>query len=369
MNWSHRNFVRALGVLGAVGVGWGVNAHDEPPRGEAASPTKIEVDESGPLEREFLAGPVKVVLRVGRREIRVAERFEVELEAHTDRDHDLVWPPPPAQLDELRVVSVRDESPERQADGSLVLRRRISLEPFLDGIYTIAPMSVTCTPLNSPEGTPTLVSTEPIPVRVVSNLSDAERKDVSKAGVENIRPILPVPGEPGRGWWWLGVSGVVVGVIGVASGVWISRRGRASRSNMLEAALPRVRAIRGAIEADQASWSHVDELVSVTRLCLVERCDSRAASMTTDELRRACSTWSALPSSEAHRLVDALAACDEARFAGAVTIASLQTPATVIERVMERLRLSVPPTASTDAAGGTSPEPPTSAAQRTGESS
>ncbi len=132
MNWSHRNFVRALGVLGAVGVGWGVNAHDEPPRGEAASPTKIEVDESGPLEREFLAGPVKVVLRVGRREIRVAERFEVELEAHTDRDHDLVWPPPPAQLDELRVVSVRDESPERQADGSLVLRRRISLEPFLD---------------------------------------------------------------------------------------------------------------------------------------------------------------------------------------------------------------------------------------------
>lgn len=334
------HLARAVGVVAVLAVGLPGRAQEVPARTESVAGANVGASSSGPIEREVRTGPVVLVLRVKQGEIRVAERFEVELEARTDRDHDLVLPAAPAQWGELRVVSVRDETPRRGGDGSLVLLRRMKLEPFLDGEYTFPAISVTCTSLSDAGGKASEVSTEPMTVRVVSNLSEEERGDASKLDVEAVRAILPVPEEAGRSWWWVGVGGVAVGVLGVAAGVWIARRRRGVASSVLEAALPRIRGIRGAIEADMASRAQVDEMMALTRLCLVERCDPRAAGMTTEELRRVCVEWPALALGESQRLVEAMAACDEARFAGVGSVSSLKTSACAIEEVMERLRFS-----------------------------
>lgn len=332
--------VGVLAVLAVLTFGQHATAQEAPPRRETVAGANAGASTSGPVEREVRMGPVMLVLRVKEGEIRVAERFEVELEARTDRDHDLLLSSAPAQLGEMRVVSVRDDAPQRRGDGSLVLIRRMKLEPFLDGEYTIPAMVVTYTSLSEPGGKASVVSTEPVAVRVVSNLSEEERSDASKLDVEAARTILPVPEEAGRSWWWVGVGGVAVGVLGVVVGVWIARRRRGVGSSVLEAALPRIRGIRGAIEADHASRAQVDELMVLTRLCLVERCDARAASLTTEELRRACVEWSALALGESQRLVEAMAACDEARFAGVRSASSLRFSVRAIEEVMERLRFS-----------------------------
>lgn len=294
---------------------------------------------AGPIEREVRSGAVTLVMRVARSAVRVGERFEVEVEARTDRDHDLEMTAAPAQMGELRVVSVRDETPRRTGDGTLVLVRRLTLEPFLDGEYTIPAMGVTCTALDA-AGKAMMVSTEALMVRVVSNLTEAERGEAGKVDVGEARTILPVEEEAGRGWIWVGAAGVVVGVVGLALGVWIARRRRGGGRSVLEAALPRIRVLRAAMEAERESRAEVDELVTLARLCLVERCDARAASMTTEELRRASVEWAMLAVGEAGRLVDALAACDAARFAGVEGTRGLNDAAAAIEEVMERLRYS-----------------------------
>ncbi len=330
------------GVVGAVGPGvmW------TRAQGDAASVQRDRAAKehaattAGSIERDVRSGAVTLVVRVARGEVRVGERFEVEVEARTDRDHDLEMMAVPAQMGELRVVSVRDEAPRRMGDGTLVLVRRLTLEPFLDGEYTIPAMGVACTTLDATRKT-MAVSTEALMVRVVSNLTEAERGEPGKVELGEARTILPVPEEAGRGWIWVGAAGVVVGVVGVALGVWMARRRRGGGLSVLEAALPRIRGIRAAAEAGRASRAEVDELVMLTRLCLVERCDARAASMTTEELRRASVGWSMLAPGEAGRLVDALAACDAARFAGVDGARGTSDAAGAIEAVMERLRYSV----------------------------
>lgn len=319
-------------------------------QGEASVATG-DAASAGPIEREVRSGAVRLVVRVARAEIRVGERFEVELEARTDREHDLVLGAMAGPGDELRVVSVRDSAPRRAGDGTLVLVRRVTLEPFLDGEYTIPAMTVTCTALAGADGKAMAVVSEPVRVRVVSNLTEAERGEAAKLDVGAVRAILPAPDESGRSWLWVGVGGVAAGVMGVATGVWIARRRRGDGSGVLEAALPRIRGIRGALEADRASRAEVDELVTLARLCLVERCDARAASMTTEELRRAAVEWPMLAVGEAQKLVEAIAACDVARFAGVENTTALRAAAGAIEDVMERLRYVGVQAGENDAAG------------------
>jgi hypothetical protein len=314
--------------------------------GAAKEPAVIT---AGPIEREVRSGAVTLVVRVARGEVRVGERFEVEVEARTDRDHDLEMAAAPASMGELRVVSVRDEAPRRKGDGTLVLVRRLTLEPFLDGEYTIPAVGVTCTALEE-AGKAMTVSTEALTVRVVSNLTEAERGEAGKVDVGEARTILPVPEEPGRSWLWVGAAGVMVGAVGAALGGWMATRRRGRGLSVLEAALPRIRVIRAGVEAERASRADLDELVALTRQCLVERCDARAAGMTTEELRRAAVEWPMLAAGEAGRLVDALAACDAARFGGVESTRGLSDAAGAIEEVMERLRYAA--MLKKDAAGG-----------------
>lgn len=309
----------------------------------------------GPVEREVRTGPVELLVRVAEAEISVGGRFEVELEARTDGAHDLVWPPAPTQMGELRVTSVREEMPRRGADGTLVLIRRMKLEPFLDGTYTVPAMTVTCMPLTEADEKVVTASSEEFTVRVRSNLSEAERKDAGKLDAGGVRPILPAPEEPGRGWWWVGMGGIAIGVLSVATGMWIVRRGRGAGLSVLEAALPRIRVIRAAMEADRASRSDMDELVSLARLCLVERCDARAAGMTTEELKRESVGWAALSVGAGQRLTEAIGVCDEARFGGQTSPAALRAAAIAIEEVIEGLRYSSPRVDGRDPAGTAEP--------------
>lgn len=189
----------ALALLAAPGCGGGKKAAPPPP----ASPG---------LEKTFERGPVKVTVRLDKKEPTLADRLKLELEVLSEASVKVTMPPAGTELSSFGVVDYTTSQPELRAEGRLRQTRTYVLEPFLSGKYEIPPLVFTFTRDGEPEHR---LETEAIPIEVRSLLpEDARNLDIHDiAGpVDLPRPALPWPailsavlltlGLAAGGWWW-----------------------------------------------------------------------------------------------------------------------------------------------------------------------
>jgi len=141
-------------------------------------PKKVE-KEAAPaagFEKTFERGPVKIVVRIDKKEPTIADRIRLELEVTSDEDTKVTLPTLGAELSSFGIVDYTTSQPELTREGKVRQTRAYVLEPFLSGKYEIPPFKFPFTRGTEPEH---LLETEAIPIEVKSLLpDDAKNLDI-----------------------------------------------------------------------------------------------------------------------------------------------------------------------------------------------
>jgi len=157
----------------------------------------------GEIRKEYRQGPFSVRLVADKDSLSCAESVVLSIEAETEDGYEVVFPEFGDKLGEFSVRDHREEKPQRTREGRTVTRKIITLDPFLPGDYTIAPMQVrfhkkvenaSGEESGSPEQKPRHeheITTEEITIRV-NSLLEKERKPE----LNPIKGPVSLPAEP-----------------------------------------------------------------------------------------------------------------------------------------------------------------------------
>lgn len=102
--------------------------------GEAAV---YEIDET------YRRGPVSFRVAIDKKNITIAERVKMLLEARAEAGYQVELPRFGDKLQQFGIVDYRNPQPELEEGGVVVTRRTYELEPFLSGEYSVPPMALT----------------------------------------------------------------------------------------------------------------------------------------------------------------------------------------------------------------------------------
>jgi hypothetical protein len=161
------------------------------------------------------AGPAHLTLTADRDTMRTVDRLTVTLEAVGDPGVRLDAPDFDPSEAGWTLVSRLDDPPRADAHGRAVLTSTITLEPFLEGEYTLPPATLAFTPA---QGQPSTLSTEPLSISVASVLDPEDPAELSEPAAMLAAPPPPEP-QSGLGiapWLIAGAAAVAAVGIGVA---------------------------------------------------------------------------------------------------------------------------------------------------------
>jgi len=162
--------------------------------------------------KTYERGPVTVTVRTNRKEVTIAERLELTLEADAEEGQEVKLPAFGEKLEQFGIVDYRTSQPELVGKGRVRLRKSYVLEPFLSGTYKIPPMTVEFWKKGD-DANPHQIETEELEVHVKSLLPE----DLSNLTIADIAPPLELPRPPLR-WAW---GAVAVGVLVVGLLWWL----------------------------------------------------------------------------------------------------------------------------------------------------
>jgi hypothetical protein len=175
------------------------------------APERADTADGG-FEKSFERGPVRVVMRIDKKEPTIADRIRLELEVVSDEDTEVTLPAPGSELSAFGVLDYSTSQPERTSDGKVRQTRTYVLEPFLSGKYEIPPLKFPFSRGQDPEHA---LETEAIPIEVKSLLAeDAKNLDIHDIAGPVTPPVPPNPwpwilsigtlllGGAGYGGWW-----------------------------------------------------------------------------------------------------------------------------------------------------------------------
>ncbi|HUV36695.1 MAG TPA: hypothetical protein VMX58_07135 [Patescibacteria group bacterium] len=95
------------------------------------------------IDRNYRRGPVSFRVAIDRKEITIAERVTMLLEARAEEGYQVELPRFGEKLQQFGIVDYRNPQPELEEGGVVVTRRTYELEPFLSGDYRVPPMALT----------------------------------------------------------------------------------------------------------------------------------------------------------------------------------------------------------------------------------
>ena len=272
-------------------------------------------------EQSYSHGGVHVEVRVDRTSIYAFEHITLMVRVTSPPDTQIEMPlgaqPQPAEgatLGDFAIGAVIDDAPISSGtpeSPATTRTRRLSLEPFLPGDYTIPQIEVPWRKLDgSAKGS---IRSSPFQIKVTSKLPE-EASDATASSLDTgeLRSEYTPEGE--RGGW-----GVTIGIaagIAVLGGAWlfVAQRRRGARIDPL-----------AACEAKLAAWPHdgsdtaegmlTDAVVHACRAALADRVDPMAAACTGQELAAVLKSPGA--DDHARRMVAIVLDVDESRFSGA----------------------------------------------------
>ncbi len=280
----------------------------------AASPTPHE-----PTLQEHAAGEVHVELAADTTSLRVSDSLQLTLRVTFPPTHRVQWPElrgtsdAPAKLGDFTITTLLDDAP--LASGTpesprTTLTRRVTLDPFLPGTYTIPELAITWRLLDgSGQG---VIRTNPLSISVDSRLpvpTTGSKQEQPSLDPGELKPAIETP-APRR-------SSILPIAVAAAVGTALTagllmRRKRTTPDPLRD------------IEAVLASWPHdgsdmpestlADALVRCGRAALADRVDPIAAACSGPELRRILPSVQSDPA--ATRLIEIIERLDQARFSG-----------------------------------------------------
>jgi hypothetical protein len=258
------------------------------------------------------AGPVEARLTLDRDSITTAERTALTIELSAPAGVGVLPPELPGEIGGFTVIEQQRSAPRLEGDA-MTVRGVYTLEPFLDGAYTIPPITI---PYTDRDGQSGRVITGPIAVTVRSVLP-ADQQAAAEIG-----PIRGITGPqdrraPRSAVWAVGAGVLVLGAA-LAGWLILRRRARPAPSRCALAA-ERLRTMEGLPLRDGASVrAAVAEASSLLRVCLAATLDCSAEMRTTEELLSSATLTTTLAEPDMAWLRANLGTADAVKFAGVI---------------------------------------------------
>lgn len=294
-----------------------VACREAPPGKSAEAPPQAQK-----ISRAYEDGPLHVRLHVNKDRLTVAESLQLTLEADAPEGYEVQFPPMGQKLDELRITDYRTDGPELTAEGLVRTRKRYTLEPFLSGPYTIAPMEIVFLPPakdseKSSDRESRRIRTEELTIQVRSLLGE-ERGELQLhpifGPVELPRSLVP--------WMAAGAGLALLAGLG-AAGFWWTRRRRGGKDHAVPPPLPpqelAYRQLQEILDdglLDQGAFKDLFSRISdVIRLYMENRFGLHAPKLTTEEFLATLHGRSPFTPEQQHLLDEFLKRCDLVKFA------------------------------------------------------
>ena len=266
------------------------------------------------IQEQYENGLVSLTLKVSRREITVADRIELVLEALAPEEEQIEFPAFEEKLEEFQIVNSRTSAPKLVEGGRVLASKSFELEPFLPGKYTIPAMAVRFGPKDAGEDGKQSIETTEQTIDVKSVLPEsAEEPDIKE-----IAPPLDLPGEHR---WWLYVAAALA-VLALAAGYYFWKRrqsGHAEAATPLPAHEVAYRALEELLAEDLLMQGDAKlfylRLSNILRHYIEDRFGLRAPERTTEEFMDELRSTAALAPAHKGLLQDFLRHCDMVKFA------------------------------------------------------
>ena len=265
------------------------------------------------VEKTTDRGPVRVVLRIDKDEITIAQQIHLELFASAEEGYTVEFPKFGDKLEQFGIIDFTDAPPALSADERVERTRTYVLEPFLSGEYVIPSMTVGFK--KEGEEQPVEVQTEEAKITVTSLLPE----EVAELAIADIAGPAPLPRKTQWGMPAL-ILGLIV-VLAAAAAFEVYRRGR-KRTQEAEQEPPHeaaYRALEALLADDLIEKGLIKEfyvrISDILRRFLEARYDLHAPEQTTEEFLRNPATEAVLPRDARHTLRAFLQHCDLVKFA------------------------------------------------------
>lgn len=230
------------------------------------------------IDRRVTRGPVDLRVAVSRKEITIADRVELLIEATARDGYVVELPRFGEKLDQFGIVDYTTPPPELLGDGTVVTRRTYELEPFLSGEYMIPPMAVT---FREEGDTLThMLESDTLTVSVLSILPE----DMEELELKDIAGPVSLPASKA---WIYYLAGAVAAAAGAAYFWFFIRKRKQAvvrRITAHEVAFARLEQLLAQGLIEEKRYAEFTEKVSdVLRHYIEDRFGLRAPERTTEE--------------------------------------------------------------------------------------
>lgn len=274
------------------------------------------------IDKTYERGPLKFSVKVSKKEITIAERVRLVLEALADEGYEVELPKFGDKLHEFGIVDYISPPPKLVGGGKVRIEKSYVLEPFLSGEYKIPPMKVLFWQrpagdvVKAQESKKHELETEELTVKVTSLLPEK----AAKLAIKDIAGPVELPAAS-RAWlWWVFAGCAGGGSALVAILLWWLRRKRAEaplpKFAAHEIAYHRLEALLAEklIETGQVKLFY-QRLSDVLRHYIEHRFGLHAPERTTEEFLDELRTSQALEERFRPLLGEFLTHCDLVKFA------------------------------------------------------
>jgi hypothetical protein len=253
--------------------------------GSSCGPGKEQPQEAKPqadssVARHYERGPLLLDLKVSRKEITVAERLTLSLEATVEEGYEVGFPAAGGIGNDFGLVDFTTTPARLLPGGKIALKREYVLEPMLSGDYTIPALKVRFT---GKGGESHELETEPVSVKVLSLLP----KDMQEL---EIKDIVGPQSPPARIGWILLAAGalLLVGAGVVLGALSLSKRRRtgeeAARIPAHEIAFDALERLAAGQLVEKGAWKEFYvRLTDILRRYIENRFGFHAPERTTEE--------------------------------------------------------------------------------------
>lgn len=181
--------------------------------------TEAAKSDSYEIDKKYERGPVTFTVKVSKKEITIADRLALLLEARAHEDYDVELPKFGDKLEQFGIVDYQSPPPKLIGQGNILVQKIYQLEPFLSGDYRIPAMKVSFRKKGDEKAERHELESEEITIKVKSLLPE-------KVAELKIKEIAPPVDLPRRGGVWLS-GGISLAVLAAAGGaLWLWRRRR-----------------------------------------------------------------------------------------------------------------------------------------------
>ncbi|MEW6359535.1 MAG: SKG-like transmembrane protein [Planctomycetota bacterium] len=267
------------------------------------------------IDKKFERGPVTFFVKVNKKEITIADRITLVLEAQAAEDYKVQFPKFGEKLQEFGIVDYHTP-PQKLIEGGKVLRQKVfTLDPFLSGEYKIPPMKITFWQKDA-EDKKHEIESEEITIQIKSILPEK----MAELKIKEIAGPVEIP-KPPRGWLYAAVGCGVI-ALGVIAGfiIWRRRRGALSERAPKLAAHEIAFMLLDQLLADQLIEKgqmklFYQRLSDITRHYIENRFGLHAPERTTEEFLSDLRNTDVLQDGHKRLLKEFLRRCDLVKFA------------------------------------------------------